>query len=74
MDLQDIILGLADLVGEGISIVRNRPEISARIVWANSAFTTLTGWSLKEAKDISPLKIHGQHLDADERRGEGVPR
>ena len=68
MALETVILGIADFVSEGISIVRNvrGPGVPARIVWANTQFEALTGWSLEDVRGISPLRIHGQFLDQDE--------
>ena len=68
MALETVILGIADFVSEGISIVRNVRGTNqrARIIWANRQFEELTGWSLEEVRGVSPLKIHGQFLNKEE--------
>ena len=65
LDLERFFLRVADFASDAIVITEAEPmrPPGPRIVWCNSAFTKMTGYTLDEVRGLSPRILQGPETD-----------
>lgn len=63
MELNHLLQLVPRFTGDAMLITEHAPDRSARIVYANPAFTQLLGYPFEEVRGLAPHMLYGEHTD-----------